>query len=592
MIGTLKYRLLNWILGSCSCCLLYGYVINNIPYQLCELEHENLFVADADMWMPWWSTPGGMAEVACRWLLQFLALPYVGGALFLLPVILLWPVSLLLLRKRGITSGFCYAGAFGIVVIQFFAQYDFNFYLSGSIAMLGAWLGLYAVSWIKSAKWQAMVFVLGIPCVAWLFGAVVTVYVACGVVLFFSVRRWLCTLVLPLVAFTLVLGIGYWGGYIERLALFTSPAFYYRPQIEMPVILWLPWIFPVVFFGMGRLFPVWGTCWKSMVRGVADLCMWGVVIAGFIRYEGSFRNTSNQILWQLNHYSFMEDWQGMLDFLSAKSPLTNSLYMNYANMALAQTGHLGDYAFHFSPRGVKSLLVEPNGTASVHMLMSDVQYNIGWIAGAQRHAFEAQVALPRMCGIQTLMRLVKTNLILGHDAVAEKYLNLIGKTFFYKEWAEHYRHFLYNEKALEADAELGGKRRRLNSRNHFFMSDGWNEALKEILQVEPADKKAVDYLGVSYLLAKDLNGFCGFLETYYGTEGLRKLPFAFQQGVIALFPDETEKWDYYHLDPQVKELYSRYLEAFRNARRLPGKKQRMKKDFGYTFWYYLMFTKI
>lgn len=585
----LKYRLLNWGLGILLSFLLYGYVVHNIPYQLCELEHENLFVADADTWMSVWAMPGGLAEVLCLWLTQFLAVPYVGSLIFLLPVLLLWPVTVLLLKRTGASSVLIHSGASGVVVAQLFTQYDFNFYESGSIAMLAALLCLYAISYIKHLSYRWAVFIGGIPCVAWLFGSIVVMYVVYGSLLFFFASRQKYMPAVSLLALGMVLVLGNWLGCINKLELFISPAFYYRPLVDFPVIHWISWGFPIFLLVVVGFFPHWGASWKPVTRGIVISCLWGLVFGVFLRYESLFRNTSNQTLWQLNHYSFREEWKDMLDFLSSRQPITNQLYMNYANMALAQTGHLGDYAFHFSPRGIKSLLVEANSTASVYMLMSDVQYTIGGIADSQRYAFEAQTALPRMCGVQILMRLVKTNLILGHDMVAEKYLALLEKTLFYKKWAQHYRMFLHNPQAVEADEELGEKRRGLSKHNRFVMSHGWNRELEDVLQADPSNKKVVAYLGLSYLLAKDLQGYRHFLETYYGTEALETLPLAFQQGVIAAYPEETEKWEHYRVTSQVKDLYVRYVKQLQGLRGYPGKKRQMKREYGYTFWYYYMF---
>ena len=57
--------------------------------------------------------------------------------------------------------------------------------------------------------------------------------------------------------------------------------------------------------------------------------------------------------------------------------------------------------------------------------------------------------------------LAQTNLCQGNYAVAEKYLNYLEHTLFYRDWAKQYRRFLYNDKAVEEDAELGPRRKTL-----------------------------------------------------------------------------------------------------------------------------------
>lgn len=592
MERSIGYRWLNGMTGTLFCLFLYGHIVKHIPYQLCELEHESFFISDVETWRMLIKSAGGMMEGLCQYLTQYLALPYIGSGLFLLPLLLLWPVTMCLLRSKGGNSVFCYVGAFGVTLFQLLVQYDFNYYLSGTLAMLGILAVLNLIMHIKPFAWQTGMFVLGIPIIAWLFGAVVTLYVGCGIILFFIPRKWIYTLLCPLCSFVLTLYIGYASGHIDRISLFLSPKFYYHPLLEMPLAPWFSWAYPMLLLCVGRLFPLFGSSWSLKTRMGVMIGIWIVMAGVFLRYENKFRDTSNQILWRLNHASFQEDWQGMLDFLSTLPPLTNLLYMNYANMALAQTGRLGDYAFHFHPHGLQALMAGSNRTLSAHLLMSDVYYTAGCIAEAQRHAFEAQVATPRMCSIQTLKRLVKTNLILGHDAVAEKYLSLIEKTRFHKEWAQRYRRFLYHPQVLEADTELGEKRRGLSLHNRFTMSEGWNGMLEDVLHANPNNRKAMEYLGVSYLLLKDLKGFRHFLDTYYETNGLHTLPISFQEGIVISHPNEVDVWDRFQVSSRVREQYAQYLEQWSKVRQMPGRKKHMEQLFGHTFWYYLMFTKI
>ena len=98
------------------------------------------------------------------------------------------------------------------------------------------------------------------------------------------------------------------------------------------------------------------------------------------------------------------------------------------------------------------------------------------------------------------------------------------------------------------------------------------------------------YLGLSYLLNKDMEGFRRFLDKYYGSEALKELPSVFQQGVIALFQQEKERWEDYRLSPQVVKLYNQYRDLYFKNQRQPNLKNVMARSFRHTFWYYLMFV--
>ncbi|MDE5639778.1 MAG: hypothetical protein K2I47_08375, partial [Odoribacter sp.] len=408
------------------------------------------------------------------------------------------------------------------------------------------------------------------------------VYAVCGMLLFFCRGHWKATLLLPLGCWLFPLIFPF-----VSLRAF-SPAFYYNSFMEMPWYHWLVWGVPVLLLVWGRL---WRRPGEARLRRqvVTAVLLWGMGVGIFFLGEKLVRKDSNQLVWQLNHYAFTGQWEEILNVLSRR-PLTNQVYMNYANMALAQKGVLGDYAFRFQPYGVGALLVNSGNTGVVRMVMSDVCYTVGWVAEAQQHAFEAQMTFPRGCGVQTMMRLVKTNLILGHYAVADKYLSILEKTLFYRKWAREYRRFLYNDEAVEADAELGEKRRSLSRHNRFAMFYGWVPELEDILDANPQNGKAVDYLGLSYLLTKDMEGFRRFLDKYYGTESLKALPLAFQQGVVALYQQEKERWEEFGVSPEVRKQYESYQEALFRTRNNRNRKAVLAPYFKDTYWFYLMFV--
>ena len=53
---------------------------------------------------------------------------------------------------------------------------------------------------------------------------------------------------------------------------------------------------------------------------------------------------------------------------------------------------------------------------------------------------------------------------------------------------------------------------------------------------------------------------------------------------------EKDKWENYHLSPQIVNLYSQYRDLYFKNQRQPNLKNIMARSFGYTFWYYLMFV--
>ena len=581
-------KIINVCLGVLFALLLGWQVQEHLPYQLCQLEHTNLFLGD---WDRLWASLGEMGGFV-KWIgtfgIQFFDKPFWGSVVFLLPVWGLFAMAGCILRRKCASAGLWIPLAAWVAVAQLFSLYDFNFYWSGAVALCMAVAGLWVCSFLKSSWLRTILFIVGIPVVAWLWGSVVVVYVLGGIGLFFEKKKTLWTALVPLLVCGGTIAFNYFLGGCPTWMNAISPTQYFEPLLDIPSYHLFTWILVVLLLGISR-FLSWNVEKKQVLAGVICVLGW-LLPSGALIYHGStFRNQSNIDLWRLNHYAYTEDWDGILQFLHGK-PMNNYLFMNYVNMALAQKGTLGSQAFHYSPRGLNALMVNANSTGSIRMLASDIQYMVGCVAEAQQHAFEAQVTFPTSLGIQTLKRLVKTNLILGHYAVAEKYLQLIEKTTFHKEWAATYQAFLYNDEALEADAELGDKRRSLSQKNRFAMFYGWQPELEDILTANPKNEKAMLYLGLGFLLNKDMEGFHRFLDKYYGTEALQTLPVVFQQGVIALFQQEKQKWENYDLSPQVVKMYNQYRDLFFKNQRQPNLKNILARSFGHTFWYYLMFV--
>ncbi len=565
--------------------LIGWQVQQHIPYQLCQLEHTNLFVADWDWFVPFLERTGGISRWLGTWGMQFFDETVMGSMAFAVPVVLLFVVMAGLMRNLGKSMSVWIPWATGVSVCQLLSLYDHNFYWSGALALTLALAGLWLVFLFKEPV-RSRLFLLGIPIVVWGLGAVACVYVSAGIILFAQKENWLMTLAAPSALYLSTIALIHFTGVVVDLGFLLTPACYYESISEMPIYHWATWGVTLLCLLLAR--GVMYVSWKKPITGWAICCTgWLIPSALLVQMAGNFCNTSNQDIWRLNHHAYMEDWDAILNFVSDK-PMNNYLFMNYANMALANKGELANRAFHYYPKGMNSLLTTVNSTGTVRLLASDIHYTVGCIAEAQQHAFEAQVTFPQSMGIQTMKRLVKTNLIFGHHAVAEKYLSLIAKTTFHRKWAQKYSQFLHNDQAIEADAELGEKRRSLSQQNRFAMFYGWTPELQDILEVNPENRKAKEYLGLSFLMNKDLKGFQLFLDKYYGTGKDRTLPLSFQQAVMAL--DQPDKVKAYNVSSSVKEQYAQFMRQYAQNRQNPNLKNVMHRSFGHTVWYYLIFV--
>lgn len=114
--------------------------------------------------------------------------------------------------------------------------------------------------------------------------------------------------------------------------------------------------------------------------------------------------------------------------------------------------------------------------------------------------------------------------------------------------------------------------------------------MRMIAEANPENKAAIEYLGAFLLLAKNMEGFKGLVETYYGTEVLPVLPKSFQEAVITLSEAEPDYWKRFDISPSVMQRFAEYkkqvLANRNNKSALPGL---LRRAYGDTYWFYFMF---
>ena len=226
------------------------------------------------------------------------------------------------------------------------------------------------------------------------------------------------------------------------------------------------------------------------------------------------------------------------------------------------------------------------------MMQSDIDYVIGNIASAQHKAFEAQsFAIPEFMSIRALKRLVQTNIVQGHYEVAEKYLALIERTLFHKEWAARYRTFLFNDQAVNEDALMGRLRRSIPHHSRFIMLDGWYPEIEDILNTDPTNLVAATYIGLTYLFSKNLLLFKQFIDKYQHIPALQPLPVPFQEALLIHFQQDESKWKEYGIEDSTIKRYNDFRSQFIQNRNRGNVALLMRRQFGRTMWYYYMFKK-
>jgi len=198
------------------------------------------------------------------------------------------------------------------------------------------------------------------------------------------------------------------------------------------------------------------------------------------------------------HFDKVEQLALQQDTMTAQSGI-------YYNMVQAQKGLLPDKIQEQAIPELGTLLhIDENSPTEAINLMNDFYYLIGDMAMAERAAIMASVFSPENRNIKMLKRLCEINLVTGDTAIALKYVRILEKTLLYKSWATK-----HNPYSMDSDVakEIAEKRKFINRTPLIRLNDNCREILTELLDSNPDNIAALDYLLCTDLILGQLQTF-------------------------------------------------------------------------------------
>jgi len=276
---------------------------------------------------------------------------------------------------------------------------------------------------------------------------------------------------------------------------------------------------------------------------------------------------------------------------NSANPSTNSLTIFLNNIALCETDKLNDLLFHYlqSPEG-NTLFLKWEMFGEVLKRGGSFYYTIGMINEAHRWAFENMVMKGQ--SPEGLKMLIKTDLINGNYEVASSYNSILKKTLFYKNEAKRFEKLLFNDTALNADREIGEKRRNRLVSDFFSITDEPYYNIERILSSDSLNKNAFEYKLAFMLLAKNYEGISRELPRLESF-GFTKIPTHIEEAALALSLmnlSSLPEFGNLQITANTKLRWNRYLTVFQQyGNDLKRAEPSLRREFGDTFWYYAFY---
>ena len=575
--------------------LTWAFLQKNQEFLFYYREQQQIFLFDIDFLVDRYVTLGGLSLFLAQFLTQFFTIHYLGAAITAVLCVLSGWLFWLSLRKL---NHFVWLFPLCLVPLIFEIKglndyyYSFQSVTSFLLAMLMFWIYTATVSQMKplvrvvtGCTFSLLLFLFA-GSVALLFSVLVLLFD-----FFNKSKAWyfqFLSVLTVIVCGIIAVNAGVIGLY--RFA-FTND-FNYEPILEPDTSTGYSWYMAVaclILFVITRYIKIQ----KPVTQFVSAIILFALVGCGYSRFASRNPKDSMYDIAVLQHYVVTEEWDKLLQ--SGKVRDNNYLLMNYATLALSHKGQLLNHILDYQPRDPLVLAVggdKSNQVTDLTVFLSDVYYQMGNVATAQNKAFDSSVGL-RYGNPSMLKMLVKTNLIYGEFPVAEKYLNMLSKTWGYKGWAENMHRFLNNDKAIEADPELGMKRKDLPKKDAFTLMDGLFVDLLNIVEANPNNKAAVEYAIAYLLLARDKDNTNRFVEEFYATDALKILPQILQEAMLVFNENDIEYCKRYGATDETIKKYQDFKDKFLSARRTRRNSVAvLKSEYGHTYWYYFLFNNV
>lgn len=587
------------ILPSLYYCLFFASIFSYFflfnQYHLAFQEQIQLFRYDWDYFTDFLAKPGGLSFYLGAFFCQFYIVPVVGvfivtltgvtiylltGYIFIkhnifgilwsiMPVLLVVALNSDYLYNIGYSIGFILALSFTAIYISIRKNYIrytvgliswfFLYFLTGGFSLLA--VVLFIIHELLYTKEHRRFFIA----IAYATLAVSFPYIASQYIYFISISdTWLYPVLFPFDGITKIL-------LLILLAYF--------PLLLILVKIWL------ALSKKSQLLFSWN--WITVIVGMIFLFAfsWGIK-------KYSYDNKI-EALFKIDYYVQHSEWRKALKE-AARYPGTNRLVTYFANISLYKTGQMGDSMFHYNQTGKDDLWLEwPGGKLSL-FFGSEVFYHLGYFNEAYRRAYDAMVLTgqnPRSSKI-----LAKISIVNGNEVLAEKHLEILEQTLFYRKWSRNYRRLLHDPDLMQKDQEIMGKRQLLLDSDFLVDTNDNDKTLLYLLQLHPDNRMAYEYFMASLLLGKNITAFISYitsLKSYH----FKEIPVHYEEAIL-VYMSKIQKNIVpkgYKIRETTIRRFMDYSNDYSNARSsfsgdLNLMAQKLYENYGKTYWYYLHFT--
>lgn len=500
---------------------LLGY-----PEALNYQEQNQLWLTTGDFFLQRMAVPGGLADYVSEFLVQFYYVPWLGALLIGVVYAAIQWLMWMTVRQWDKTA---FPITFLLPLLMLWHQGDIDTLLSLPVAIVMALGATVAMS--KYGRHGYLLDIVSVPVIYWAAGPAAVIYVAIR-----GLQYGWKLFIEDTVLFAISIMAAYWVvDYQWPLNMMVGGINYYRIPLMAPVMQYVVLLSPIVIAMAARFYP-----WKnedtfSRTRRYLHLALKvsTLAIVGIFAINKGFDPFVYEILWQ-DSMVRQERWHDIIK-RAERHQADIAMSSNCVNLALGMTGQLADRMFTFKQSGTDALLMQMVRDNMSDLPTAEAFWRLGMVNSAKRYMTDIQQSIlnARQSGRCT-KRIAECYIVNGDYKAAEKRLNILKNTIFYKSWAEDAETYLYNDAKVNSH-ETWGKLRHYRYKDSFLYSYPEKHKMLGLLFQQNTDNRlALSYFMGQLLLDGDFNSFMGYMQWVQQYGGYSQMPYGYADAYQAI----------------------------------------------------------
>ena len=246
-------------------------------------------------------------------------------------------------------------------------------------------------------------------------------------------------------------------------------------------------------------------------------------------------NKEKKSFFTIQYEAHYQNWNKVLE--AAKESSNNFLVKAEINRALYHTGQFGeDPQVLWQDPG--TLMLTGVDQKTILWYQQDIFMDLGYINGAEHGVVECLEYYGEQPYL--LKKLAIIHMAKGNIGTAKIYLEALRKTLFHGEWAEKQLEQIEKDPTLSNNPQVQHLRSMMMVRNHIVNYKAIDELLLELLERNPNNQMAFEYLMMCYMLTRDAAHFAAHVDEFHRFYP-KHLPTLFEEAVLIIANDAKTK---------------------------------------------------